>query len=156
MKEIGHWINGKHVPGTSGRFADVFNPATGEVQARVALATKAELDAATADAAKAQVKWGATNPQRRARVMMEMVRLINRDMDKLAEVLSREHVKTIPDARGDIQRGLEVVEFCIGAPQMLKGEFTDSAGPGIDMYSMRQPIGVAAGITPFNLSLIHI
>ncbi len=150
MKEIGHWINGRMVAGTSGRFADVFNPATGEVQARVALASKAELDAATADAAKAQVKWGATNPQRRARVMMAMVGLLNRDMDKLAEALSIEHGKTIPDAKGDIQRGLEVIEFCIGAPHLLKGEFTDSAGPGIDMYSMRQPIGVAAGITPFN------
>ncbi|MCL7464760.1 CoA-acylating methylmalonate-semialdehyde dehydrogenase [Phaeovulum sp. NW3] len=150
MKEIGHWINGKLVAGTSGRFADVFNPATGEVQARVALATKAELDQAVADAARAQVAWGATNPQKRARVMMEMVRLINRDMDKLAEVLSSEHGKTFPDAKGDIQRGLEVIEFCIGAPHLLKGEFTDSAGPGIDMYSMRQPLGVAAGITPFN------
>ena len=150
MKEIGHWINGKNVAGTSGKFADVFNPATGEVQARVALASKAELDAATADAAAAQVKWGNTNPQRRARVMMEFVRLLNRDMEKLAQVLSSEHGKTVPDAKGDIQRGLEVIEFCIGAPHLLKGEFTDSAGPGIDMYSMRQPIGVAAGITPFN------
>jgi len=150
MKEIGHWINGKHVPGTSGRFADVFNPATGEVQAHVALASKAELDRAAADAAVAQVKWAATNPQRRARVMMEFVRLLNRDMQKLAEVLSSEHGKTVPDAKGDIQRGLEVMEFCIGAPHLLKGEFTDSAGPGIDMYSARQPVGVAAGITPFN------
>lgn len=150
MKEIGHWINGKLIAGTSGRFADVFNPATGEVQARVALATKAELDAAVADAAEAQVKWGATNPQKRARVMMEFVRLINRDMDKLAEALSSEHGKTFPDAKGDVQRGLEVIEFCTGAPHLLKGEFTDSAGPGIDMYSLRQPLGVAAGITPFN------
>ena len=150
MKDIGHWINGKLVAGTSGKFADVFNPATGEVQARVSLASVEELNAAVADAAKAQVKWGATNPQRRARVMMEMVRLLNRDMDVLAEALSSEHGKTIPDAKGDIQRGLEVIEYCIGAPQMLKGEFTDSAGPGIDMYSMRQPVGVAAGITPFN------
>ena len=150
MKEIGHWINGMHVAGKSGRKAEVFNPATGEVQAHVALASKAELDAAVADAAVAQVKWGATNPQRRARVMMEFVRLLNRDMDKLALALSSEHGKTVPDAKGDIQRGLEVIEFCIGAPHLLKGEFTDSAGPGIDMYSMRQPIGVAAGITPFN------
>jgi len=150
MKTIGHWINGREVEGTSGRYADVFNPATGEVQARVALASKAELDAATDLAAAAQVKWGATNPQRRARVMMEFVRLLNRDMEKLALVLSSEHGKTVPDAKGDIQRGLEVMEYCIGAPQMLKGEFTDSAGPGIDMYSMRQPLGVAAGITPFN------
>ncbi len=148
--DLTHWIDGKHAAGTSGRFADVFNPATGEVQARVPLAAKAELDAAVASAAAAQPKWGATNPQRRARVMMELVRLLNRDMDKLAEALSREHGKTIPDARGDVQRGLEVVEFCVGAPHLLKGEFTDSAGPGIDMYSMRQPLGVVAGITPFN------
>jgi len=150
MNIIGHWINGKHVAGTSGRFADVFNPATGEVQAQVALASKAELDGAVADAAQAQLRWGATNPQRRGRVMMAFVGLLNRDMDKLAEALSREHGKTIADAKGDVQRGLEVIEYCIGAPQMLKGEFTDSAGPGIDMYSLRQPVGVAAGITPFN------
>ncbi|WP_116131648.1 CoA-acylating methylmalonate-semialdehyde dehydrogenase [Tropicimonas sp. IMCC34043] len=150
MQEIGHYIGGKQVAGTSGRFADVFNPATGEVQAKVALASKAELDAAIAAAAEAQVAWGATNPQRRARVMMKLVSLLNRDMDKLAEALSREHGKTLPDAKGDVQRGLEVIEYCIGAPQMLKGEFTDSAGPGIDMYSMRQPLGVVAGITPFN------
>ena len=114
------------------------------------LASNAELDAAVANAAAAQPKWAATNPQRRARVLMKFVRLLNRDMDKLAEALSREHGKTLPDAAGDVQRGLEVVEFCIGAPHLLKGEFTDSAGPGIDMYSMRQPLGVVAGITPFN------
>jgi len=150
MQELSHFIDGKHVPGASGRFADVFNPATGEVQAKVPLASKAELDDAVARAAKAQPAWAATNPQRRARVLMEFVRLLNRDMDKLAETLSREHGKTVPDAKGDIQRGLEVVEFCIGAPHLLKGEYTDSAGPGIDMYSMRQALGVVAGITPFN------
>ena len=150
MRDIGHWLNGKLVAGTSGRTGEVWNPATGEVQAKVALASKAELDAAVASAAEAQVKWGAMNPQRRARVMMEFVRLLNRDMQALAEMLSSEHGKTVPDAKGDIQRGLEVIEFCIGAPHLLKGEFTDSAGPGIDMYSMRQPLGVVAGITPFN------
>ncbi len=150
METLGHWINGKRVEGTSGRFADVYNPATGEVQARVALASKEELDAAVDAAAAAQPKWAATNPQRRGRVMMELVRLLNRDIDKLAEALSREHGKTLPDARGDVTRGMEVIEYCIGAPQMLKGEFTDGAGPGIDMYSMRQPLGVVAGITPFN------
>ena len=150
MKEIHHWIDGKETKGTSGRFADVFNPATGEVQARLSLATKAEMDDAIDRAAAAQLKWGATNPQRRARVMMKFVDLINRDMDKLAEALSAEHGKTFPDAKGDVQRGLEVIEFCIGAPHLLKGDFTDSAGPGIDMYSMRQPLGVVAGITPFN------
>ncbi|OWJ79060.1 CoA-acylating methylmalonate-semialdehyde dehydrogenase [Haematobacter genomosp. 1] len=150
MKELGHWINGKYVPGTSGRTADVYNPATGEVQAKVALASKAELDEAIAAAAKAQPGWAATNPQRRARVLMEFVRLINRDMDKLATALSSEHGKTLPDARGDIQRGVDVVEFSIGAPHLLKGEYMDSAGTGIDLYSMRQPLGVVAGITPFN------
>ena len=150
MQELSHFIDGAHVPGTSGRFADVFNPATGEVQTKVPLASKAEVDAAIERAAVAQPAWGATNPQRRARVMMEFVRLINRDMDKLAEALSREHGKTIPDAKGDVQRGLEVIEFCIGAPHLLKGDFTDSAGPGIDMYSMKQPLGVVSGITPFN------
>ena len=117
------------------------------VQGRVPLASADEIGAAVETAAKAQPAWGATNPQRRARVLMEFVRLLNRDMDKLAEALSREHGKTMPDAAGDVQRGLEVVEFCIGAPHLLKGEYTDAAGPGIDMYSMRQPLGVCAGIT---------
>jgi malonate-semialdehyde dehydrogenase (acetylating)/methylmalonate-semialdehyde dehydrogenase len=150
MKDLSHFINGAYVPGTSGRFGEVYNPATGEVQAKLPLASAAETTAAIEKAAAAQPAWGATNPQRRARVMMEMVRLMNRDMDKLAEVLSSEHGKTIPDAKGDLQRGLEVVEYCIGAPQMLKGEYTDSAGPGIDMYSMRQPLGVVGSIMPFN------
>ncbi|MFM7656794.1 MAG: CoA-acylating methylmalonate-semialdehyde dehydrogenase [Paracoccaceae bacterium] len=150
MKEIGHWINGKLVAGTSGRFADIMNPATGEVQARVSLATRAELDAAVADAARAQVAWAATNPQRRARVMMAFGALINQNMEKLAEMVSREHGKTLPDARGDVQRGLEVIEVCMGAPAFLKGEMTDNAGPGIDIYAMRQALGVVAGITPFN------
>ena len=150
MQTIGHWLNGKLVPGTSGRFTDVMNPATGEVQARLALATAAELDAAVEDAAKAQVAWAATNPQRRARVMMAFGALINQNMDKLAELVSREHGKTLPDARGDVQRGLEVIEVCMGAPALLKGEMTDNAGPGIDIYSMRQPLGVVAGIAPFN------
>lgn len=150
MQELTHYVNGEMVNGTSGRFADVYNPAIGEVQARVPLASTAEVDAIVAKAAAAQPAWAATNPQRRARVMMRFVALLNRDMDKLSEALSREHGKTLPDAAGDVQRGLEVVEYCIGAPQMLKGDFTDSAGPGIDMYSMKQALGVTAGITPFN------
>lgn len=150
MQDLTHYINGTHTKGQSGRFADVMNPATGEVQARVPLANAEELAFAVNIAKDAQVGWAATNPQRRARVLMKFVDLLNRDMAKLAEALSREHGKTLPDAAGDVQRGLEVVEYCIGAPQMLKGEFTDNAGPGIDMYSMRQPLGVTAGITPFN------
>ncbi len=150
MEELSHWIDGKEVKGTSGRFSDVMNPATGEVIARLPLATPAELDAAVRSAEKAQVAWAATNPQRRARVMMKFGQLINENMEKLAELVSREHGKTLPDARGDVQRGLEVIEVCMGAPALLKGEFTDNGGPGIDLYSMRQPLGVVAGITPFN------
>jgi malonate-semialdehyde dehydrogenase (acetylating)/methylmalonate-semialdehyde dehydrogenase len=150
MQEILHYIGGALEKGNSDRWGDVYNPATGEVQAKLAMAGKSDLDAAVARAAKAQPAWAAVNPQRRARVMMEFVSLLNRNMDKLAEALSREHGKTIPDAKGDVIRGLEVAEYCIGAPQLLKGEYTDSAGPGIDMYSMRQPLGVTAGITPFN------
>ena len=150
MKELSHYINGDYVKGSSGRFADVYNPATGEVQAKVPLASEEEMHAAVEIAQSVQPAWAAVNPQRRSRVMMKFVDLLNRDMDKLAESLSAEHGKTFPDAKGDVQRGLEVVEYCIGAPQMLKGEFTDSAGPGIDMYSMRQALGVCGGITPFN------
>jgi len=150
MRTIGHFIDGTETTGNSAEFQDVFNPATGEVQARVALATKADLDAAVASAAAAQPKWAATNPQRRARIFFNFVALINRDMHKLAEMLSAEHGKTVEDAKGDILRGLEVAEFAAGAPHLLKGEFTDGAGPGIDMYSMRQPVGIGAGITPFN------
>ncbi|MEL7346291.1 MAG: CoA-acylating methylmalonate-semialdehyde dehydrogenase [Pseudomonadota bacterium] len=148
--ELTHFIGGNHVAGTSGRFADVFNPATGEVQAHVPLASTAEVAAAVENAKAAQPAWAATNPQKRARVMMKFVDLLHRDMDKLAEAISREHGKTLPDAKGDVIRGLEVAEFCIGAPHLLKGEYTEGAGPGIDMYSLRQPVGVAAGITPFN------
>jgi len=150
MQKIGHYIDGANVSGKSNRTSDVFNPATGEVQAKVSLATVDEMNRAVEIAAKAQPAWAATNPQRRARVLMKFVDLLNRDMDKLAECLSREHGKTLPDAAGDVIRGLEVVEYCIGAPQLLKGEYTDSAGPGIDMYSMKQALGVSAGITPFN------
>ncbi|MEA1671785.1 CoA-acylating methylmalonate-semialdehyde dehydrogenase [Nitrospirillum sp. BR 11163] len=149
-RELTHFVNGRPVPGTSGRFGDVYDPNTGEVQAKVPLASKSEVEAAIAAAEAAQPAWAATNPQRRARVLMKFVDLVNRDMNSLARLLSSEHGKTIADAKGDIQRGLEVAEFAIGIPHLLKGEYTDSAGPGIDVYSMRQPLGVVAGITPFN------
>ena len=149
-RELNHFIGGKSVAGTSGRFADVFNPNTGAVQAKVALASKSEVEAAIANAAAAQPGWAATNPQRRARVLMKFLALINAEMDSLARLLSSEHGKTVPDAKGDIQRGLEVVEFAIGIPHLLKGEYTTEAGTNIDVYSMRQPLGVVAGITPFN------
>ena len=150
MRDIGHFINGEEVKGSSGRIAEIFNPATGEIQANVALASKAELDHAVSLAEQEQPDWASTNPQRRARVLMKFIDLLHSNMDKLAEALSSEHGKTLPDAKGDIIRGLEVAEFCLGAPHLLKGDYTDSAGPGIDMYSMRQPIGVVSGITPFN------
>jgi len=148
--ELYHFIGGKRVKGTSGRYGDVYWPMTGEVAARVPLASKDEVRAAVENAKAAQPAWAATNPQRRARVMMKFIELVARDNDKLADKLAREHGKTVPDARGDIQRGIEVAEFACGIPHLLKGEFTEGAGPGIDIYSMRQPLGVVAGITPFN------
>src|SRR5919199_1961803 len=150
MREIGHFVGGRELKGRSGRFSDVFDPNTGEVQARLALASADEVRHAVRVAAEAQPAWAAQNPQRRARVMMRFLDLVLRDMDGLARLLSSEHGKTVADSRGDIQRGLEVVEFACGIPHLLKGEFSESAGPGIDMYSLRQPLGVVAGITPFN------
>jgi malonate-semialdehyde dehydrogenase (acetylating)/methylmalonate-semialdehyde dehydrogenase len=150
MREIGHFIGGKEAKGASGRWGDVFNPNTGEVQAKVAFAGRAEVEQAIAAAEAAQPAWAATNPQRRARVLMKFLELVHGEFEALATLLSSEHGKTLADARGDIQRGLEVVEFACGIPHLLKGEFTEGAGPGIDLYSMRQPLGVVAGITPFN------
>ncbi|MGH6892268.1 MAG: CoA-acylating methylmalonate-semialdehyde dehydrogenase, partial [Dongiaceae bacterium] len=150
MKLLTHFVGGRHIEGTSGRFSDVFDPTTGSVQSLVPLAGAAEVREAVRVAVAAQPAWAAVNPQRRARVLLRFVDLLHRDMDALAEALSREHGKTLADAKGDLIRGLEVAEFCIGAPHFLKGEFTDGAGPGIDIYSMRQPLGVVAGITPFN------
>ncbi|NMN04330.1 MULTISPECIES: CoA-acylating methylmalonate-semialdehyde dehydrogenase [unclassified Novosphingobium] len=150
MRQIDHFLNGAAVAATSGRKSDVFDPNTGEVQAQVGLASEADVDQAVALAAAVQPEWAALNPQRRARVMFEFKRLIERDMDKLAHALSAEHGKVIADAKGDIQRGLEVIEFVCAIPHLLKGEYTEGAGPGIDVFSMRQPLGVVAGITPFN------
>jgi malonate-semialdehyde dehydrogenase (acetylating) / methylmalonate-semialdehyde dehydrogenase len=150
MRDIHHFINGQSVSGTSGRFGDVFNPNTGEVQARVQLATESELDRAVQAAQTAFESWSTVNPQRRARVMFEFKRLVEANMDQLAEMLSAEHGKVIADSKGDVQRGLEVIEFACGIPHAVKGEYTWGAGPGIDVYSMRQPLGVVAGITPFN------
>jgi malonate-semialdehyde dehydrogenase (acetylating)/methylmalonate-semialdehyde dehydrogenase len=150
MRTITHLIAGADAPLIGARTGDVFNPSTGQIQARVELATPAHLDTAVADAKAAQVGWAAQNPQRRARVMFRFKELIERHMDELAELLSLEHGKVIADSKGDIQRGLEVVEFACGIPHLLKGEYTEGAGPGIDVYSMRQPLGVVAGITPFN------
>ena len=149
-EELYHFIGGKRVNGQSGRSGDVYWPMTGEVAAKVPFASRDEVRQTVADAKAAQPAWAALNPQVRARVMFKFLQLIEREKDSLADILAREHGKTIPDALGDIQRGVEVVEFACGIPHLLKGEFTEGAGPGIDMYSMRQPLGVVAGITPFN------
>ena len=149
MRTLHHLIAGGAGPAAT-RFSDVFDPNTGKVQARVGLGTASDLDRAVAAAVKAQVGWAATNPQRRARVMFNFKQLIEKNLQALAELLSSEHGKVVADSKGDIQRGLEVVEFACGIPHVLKGEYTQGAGPGIDVYSMRQPLGVVSGITPFN------
>ena len=150
VRELSHYIGGHRAAGLSGRFGDVFDPCAGQVQARVPLAGREEVQNAVAVAEKAQPEWAAMNPQRRGRILLRFVDLVNRDLDSLARLLSSEHGKTLADSKGDIQRGLEVVEFAAGAPHLLKGEFSSDAGPGIDIHSLRQPLGVVAGITPFN------
>jgi malonate-semialdehyde dehydrogenase (acetylating)/methylmalonate-semialdehyde dehydrogenase len=149
LREIDHFIGGESYS-SEGRSGDVFDPNQGAVQAKVKLGTAAELERAIEAAKAAQPAWAATNPQRRARVMFRFKDLVEKNMDDLAHTLSSEHGKVIADARGDVQRGLEVIEFACGIPQALKGEYTIGAGPGIDVYSMRQPLGIGAGITPFN------
>ena len=148
--QIQHFINGQRTSAGSTRTANVMNPSTGEVQAQVLMASAADVDAAVAGAAEAQKEWAAYNPQRRARVLMRFIDLVNQNANELAELLSLEHGKTVADSLGDIQRGIEVIEFAVGIPHLLKGEFTEGAGTGIDVYSIRQPLGVVAGITPFN------
>ncbi|MFH7594120.1 CoA-acylating methylmalonate-semialdehyde dehydrogenase [Streptomyces racemochromogenes] len=150
VRELTHFIGGKHTTGTSGLFADVYDPNTGTVQARVPLAGRADTEAAISNAEDAQAEWGQWNPQRRARVLLRFLQLVEGERGSLARLLSAEHGKTVADAHGDLQRGLEVVEFAAGIPHLLKGEFTDNAGTGIDVHSLRGPLGVVAGITPFN------
>jgi malonate-semialdehyde dehydrogenase (acetylating)/methylmalonate-semialdehyde dehydrogenase len=154
MRELGHFIGGKPVAGTSGNYADVFNPATGEVSARVAMASAGEVDAAVATAVAAWPAWAATPPLRRARVMFRFKELLERDRKKLAALITAEHGKTLADAEGEVQRGLEVVEFACGIPHLLKGEYTEAVGTGIEAWSVRQPLGVVAGITPFNFPVM--
>ncbi|MEC9139576.1 MAG: aldehyde dehydrogenase family protein, partial [Pseudomonadota bacterium] len=150
MRQVHHFISGAHKAGSDTRTGDIFDPGTGQVQAQVCMGTPADLDEAVQAALAAQPEWAATNPQRRARVMFRFKELLEANMDELAELLSSEHGKVIADSEGDIQRGLEVIEFACGIPHLLKGEYTQGAGPGIDIYAMRQPLGVVAGITPFN------
>ncbi|MFN3818151.1 CoA-acylating methylmalonate-semialdehyde dehydrogenase [Blastomonas sp.] len=150
MRTVTHRLAGGTTTPASVRQSDIFDPNSGAVQARVDLGGKAVLDAAVDAALAAQPAWAATNPQRRARVMFKFKELVEANMDELAALLSSEHGKVHADSKGDIQRGLEVIEFCCGIPHASKGEYTHGAGPGIDVYSMRLPIGIGAGITPFN------
>jgi malonate-semialdehyde dehydrogenase (acetylating) / methylmalonate-semialdehyde dehydrogenase len=150
LRQIQHWINGRMVAGTSGKFGDVYNPASGEVQAKVALATAVEVAAAVAAAAGAFPGWSAQPALRRTRVLFRFREIFERRLDEVAALLTSEHGKVFSDARGEATRGLEVVEFATGIPQLLKGEFTEQVGSGIDSWSLRQPLGVVAGITPFN------
>jgi malonate-semialdehyde dehydrogenase (acetylating)/methylmalonate-semialdehyde dehydrogenase len=149
LRDIDHFIAGESFS-SGDRTGDIFDPNQGAVQARVRLGSAADLDRAVAAARRAQPAWAATNPQRRARVMFNFKALVEARMGEIAEVLSSEHGKVIADSKGDIQRGLEVIEFACGIPHALKGEYTQGAGPGIDVYSLRQPLGIVAGITPFN------
>jgi malonate-semialdehyde dehydrogenase (acetylating) / methylmalonate-semialdehyde dehydrogenase len=150
VRELGHYVDGAEAPGGSGRFGDVYEPATGEVQARVAFASPAELDNAVAVARRAFTGWSQTPPARRAAVLFAYRELLRAHTDRLALMITREHGKTLDDARGEVQRGLEVVEFACGIPQLLKGEFSENVGAGIDVKAVRQPLGVCAGISPFN------
>jgi malonate-semialdehyde dehydrogenase (acetylating) / methylmalonate-semialdehyde dehydrogenase len=148
--QIPHFVDGRRSALGSTRTAEVFNPSTGEVSARVLLASAQDVDVAVTSAVAAQREWAAFNPQKRARVLMKFIELVNANVAELARMLSLEHGKTIADSEGDIQRGIEVIEFAVGIPHLMKGEFTEGAGPDIDVYSIRQPLGVVAGITPFN------
>jgi malonate-semialdehyde dehydrogenase (acetylating)/methylmalonate-semialdehyde dehydrogenase len=150
MRTINHFVGGKEVAGNSGRFGDVFNPATGEVQAKVALASKAEVDAAVKVAAEAFPKWSSTPPLMRARVMFRFKQLIEENKAAFARIVTSEHGKVLSDAEGSITRGLEVVEFATGIPHLLKADYCENVGTNVDSYSMRQALGVVAGITPFN------
>ena len=148
--ELHHFIDGQPRPGQSGQFGDVFNPATGEVSAQVPFASKAEAEAAIAVAEAAFPAWAATPPLRRARVMFRFKALMEQHFDELVQLVIREHGKVLSDAHGEVTRGMEVIEFACGIPHLLKGEFSENVGTGIDSFSMRQPLGVCAGITPFN------
>ena len=150
MKQIGHFIGGKLTPGASNRFKEIFDPNTGEVQSKVNMATPSELDGAVVKAVAAQKVWAQMNPQKRSRVFFEYKQLVEAEMDSLAAMLSSEHGKVLADSRGDVMRGIDVIEFACGIPHGQKGEHTYGAGPEIDVYSLRKPLGVVAGITPFN------
>ena len=150
LPQVTHWIGGARAEGSSGRFANVFHPAAGQVQARVPLADSDEIDRAVAAAAAAFPEWSSQPPLRRARVLFRFREIFERRIEEVAVLINREHGKVISDAKGEATRGLEIIEFATGIPQLLKGEYTEQVGTGIDSWSMRQPLGVVAGITPFN------
>src|SRR5580704_6931822 len=150
VRTVSHWIGGKVVASDSGRSGIVWNPATGQAQAKVALASAAEVDQAVEIAKQAFVEWRASALSRRAEVMFKLRELVDANRRRIAEMLTSEHGKTVPDAMGEVARGLENIEFACGIPHLLKGGFSEQASRGIDVYQIRQPIGVVAGITPFN------
>ncbi len=154
MRVIGHWAGGKPVEGVSGRSGPVFDPATGEQTAEVSFASRDEVDATVRSASEAFEQWSASSLSTRAKALFAFRELVNSHLDELAAVVSDEHGKVISDARGEVQRGLEVVEFACGIPQLLKGEYSDQVSTGIDMFSYRQPLGVVCGITPFNFPVM--
>jgi len=148
--DIGHHVGGHDVPGRSGRRQAVYNPATGAVARHVALADTSEVDAAVAAAKKAFPAWADTPPIRRARVLNKFLGLMNEHRDTLAAMITAEHGKVFSDAQGEVSRGIDIIEFACGIPQLLKGDYTDQVSTGIDNWTMRQPLGVVAGVTPFN------
>ncbi|HEY4801626.1 MAG TPA: CoA-acylating methylmalonate-semialdehyde dehydrogenase, partial [Paraburkholderia sp.] len=154
VRTLTHFVNGKPLAGTSDRYGDVFNPAFGKVSARVPLATVAEVDAAVAAAQAAFPAWAETAPIKRARILFKFKDLLDQHHDELAELITREHGKVFSDAKGEVMRGIEVVEFACGIPNLLKTDFTDQIGGGIDNWNLRQPLGVVAGITPFNFPMM--
>ena len=154
MEQLGHYINGQAVSGRGQAHSDVFNPATGEVTAQLDMGTSVEIEEAVQAAAAALPAWAAVPPVRRARVIMRFLQLLNEHTDELALMISREHGKVLDDARGEVQRGIEVVEFACGIPHLLKGEYTENVGTRVDSWSVRQPVGVCAGISPFNFPVM--
>ena len=154
ITNINHYINGAVVAGQSTRAQDVFNPATGAVTGRVALASTADVDTAVAAARAAFPAWADTPPIRRARVMFKFLELLNQHKDDLARMITAEHGKVFTDAQGEVARGIDIVEFACGIPQLLKGDFTDQVSTGMDNWTLRQPLGVVAGITPFNFPVM--
>ena len=152
--DIGHFIGGKIIQPEAGRYADVYNPATGAIARRVALASRAEVDVAVEVAQAAFPAWSDTSPLRRARILFKYLELLNRHSDELAAIITAEHGKVFTDAQGEVIRGIEIVEYATAIPELLKGDYTEQVSTGIDNWVMRQPLGVVAGITPFNFPVM--